>query len=108
MYEYVLVPKKKVFLIIEIKKWINLSDLTKNIGTQIDKREKIGKPVFLVGLRTGDDVEKLRKNSPCENIYVFAKKSTGMRYPDKKDFEKVNIHGQLERLMTDMKACLNG
>lgn len=104
--DYVLVPLKNVFLTIEVKKWLEPSDLSPPmhyVNQQVEKqRNWLKKPVFLVGFRHDGDKDKLQKGSIADKTYLFSRRSND--YPDyMPDFFENYLHkGELARLVTDI------
>jgi len=108
LYEYVVIPKKNVFLTIEVKKWISLSDVidrNEKYNKQIKTlRQSTEKSVFLVAYRTSSSMEKIKQGSVADKTYIFSG-STGTRYPDYvEDFDtRFVVKGELERLVKDIR-----
>jgi len=111
LYEYVVVPTKNVFLIIEVKKWISKGDVNKSdikINSQISKfRNVLNKPIFLVAFRTTSDIQHLKVKSIANNTYIFSK---GLQdnYPDYvENFQNKHlVNNELECLVHDIKKII--
>ena len=108
--DYVVVPLKNVFFVIEVKKWIEPSDLLppkEYVNQQVVKQKSwLNKPVLLVAYRHDGGKEKLQSGSKADRTYLFSSRSAD--YPDHvADFSERHLHkGELARLVEDVAQLL--
>ena len=109
IYDYVVVPLRHVKFVIETKKWIAPTGLTKEQGNVKRLKEFTGRPVFLVAFRHDGDLARLREKSAADFLFAFSTRSPGGGYPDYvKNFEsKQLVGGQLLDLCKRIEALLN-
>jgi hypothetical protein len=104
--DYVLVPLKSVLLAIEVKKWLEPSDLlppSEYVNKQIEKQKGwLNRPVLLVGFRHDGDKQQLQSGSRADGTYLFSRRTSD--YPDYVPdfFEKCLHKGELKKLIEDM------
>jgi hypothetical protein len=111
IFNYAVVPQKRVILAIEVKKWItpkNFVSRTKGTNGQLLRLKRFTrKPVLLVGFRHHGDLQAIRRKRVADGVFVFSKASRH-HYPDiSENFRQRFIcSGELLRLCKKIRSYL--
>ncbi len=111
IFDYAVVPQKRVILAIEVKKWIapkNFASKRKGTNGQLLRLKRFtGKPVVLVGFRHHGNLQAIRRKRVADGVFVFSKASRH-DYPDaSENFRQRFIYsGELLRLCRKIRRYL--